>query len=171
MRRNRHRSPDASKPVAVILLAAFLIMLALSVVLADPADGREPPPIIPAKIAKEARWLAKHGGVTGSCHGCATPRMKQLVTELILARFRPQGAAVQRLALCIANGESGLNPGAISSTSDYGVFQINRPSWGRTYDWSRILDPVYNIGVGWAMSQRGSNWHPWVVYTNGSCGY
>lgn len=163
MRSTRHRTPDASLAFVLSLIVLFVIALALAVTAT--ADN----PIIPQKLAKEARWLAAHGGVRSSRHGDATPRMKSLVTELILARFKPQGSAVQRLALCIANGESGLNPGAISSTSDYGVFQINKPSWEHTYDWTRILDPVYNIGVGWAMSRRGSSWYPWVVYTNGSC--
>lgn len=152
--------------LVLILAAAMAVMVALSFV-TQPAHAGAP--IIPAKIAKEARWLAKHGGVLSTRHGAATARMKALVVELILARFRPQGAAVQRLALCVARGESGFNPGAISSTSDYGVFQINKPTWQHTYDWSRILDPVYNIGVGWAMSRRGASWGPWTVYTNGSC--
>lgn len=124
---------------------------------------------IPHKLAKEARYVATHGGVLGSCHDCATPRMKDLVRRLIVARFAPEGNYAVQTALCVARGESGFNPGAISHTGDYGVFQINRLSHERTYQWSRILDPVYNVGVGWAMSQRGRNWHPWVVWQNGAC--
>lgn len=124
---------------------------------------------IPDKLAKEARYVAAHGGILGSCHDCATPRMKNLVRRLIIARFTPEGPQAVRTALCVARGESGYNPGAISHTGDYGVFQINRASWYDTYDWTRILDPVYNVGVGWAMSQRGRSWGPWVVWQNGSC--
>lgn len=124
---------------------------------------------VPAKLAREARYVAAHGGVLGSCHGCSTPRMQRLVRRLIVARFAPSGASAVSTALCVARGESGFNPGAISRTGDYGVFQINRPSWERSYDWVRILDPVYNVGVGWAMSRRGYSWSPWVVYTNGGC--
>lgn len=39
MRTARHRSPDASKPLAVILIAAFLIALLISVVLTAPAHA------------------------------------------------------------------------------------------------------------------------------------
>jgi hypothetical protein len=95
--------------------------------------------------------------------------MRQLVRRLIQARFRPAGARAVRVALCVARGESGLNPGAISRTGDYGTFQINRASWARTYNWGHILDPVYNVGVAWAMSRRGASWSPWVVYQRGYC--
>lgn len=121
-------------------------------------------------IEQQARWLALHGGVTGTCHGCATPRMRQLVRRLVVRRFTRAGRAAVRTALCIVKGESGFNPGAISRTDDWGVFQIHRPTWGRSYDWRRILDPVYGVGVGWAMSSRGRDWTPWTgTYGRGAC--
>lgn len=133
------------------------------------ASAVGPSGTVPPALAKEARYVATHGGVLGTCHDCATPRMKELVRRLIVARFAPGGAYAVQTALCVARGESGWNPGAISHTGDYGVFQINKASHYSTYDWSRILDPVYNVGVAWAMSQRGRSWGPWVVWQRGYC--
>ncbi|MCR4338801.1 MAG: transglycosylase SLT domain-containing protein [Gemmatimonadaceae bacterium] len=143
----------------------FLLALAFVVVAVTSARGAS----IPPKLAKEARYVASHGGVLSTRHGDATPRMRQLVRRLVVARFAPSGVAAVQTALCVVAGESGFNPGAISRGGDYGTFQINRASWEHVYDWGRILDPVYNIGVGWAMSERGFSWSPWTVWTNGSC--
>lgn len=145
-----------------LTIATFLLALLIAVKVGHA--------VIPAKLAKEARYVASHGGVLSTRHGDATPRMKQLVRRLIIARFQDSGPQAVRTALCVVAGESGFNPGAISQTGDYGVFQINRLSWEHAYDWGRILDPVYNIGVGWAMSRRGFSWSPWVVWTSGRCG-
>lgn len=52
-----------------------------------------------------------------------------------------------KLALSVAQIESGLNPNAISSTSDYGVFQLNSNSFPE-YSKAQLLDPNINIIVG-----------------------
>lgn len=124
---------------------------------------------IPKELAEEARHLAANGGVLGTAHGAATPRMRWLIQQLVRHRFKPAGRGAVATALCVVRGESGFNPGAISHTGDYGVFQINRATWYGTYDWPRILDPVYNVNVGWAMSKHGTYWYPWVVWANGTC--
>ena len=154
------------KPNSALVFVSAVVMVTMFVfsLVVEPAS-----PGIPAKLAKQARYVASHGGVTGTCHGCATPRMQSLVRQLVAARFAPAGASRVATALCVVRGESGFNPGAISHTGDYGVFQINALTWRNTYDWGRILDPVYNVNVGWAMSKHGTYWYPWVVWTRGNC--
>ena len=134
---------------------------------------------LPEKLMRDTRWLAQHGGVTGTCSGCATVRMKQLVKALIVARFAPVGASATQTALCLAENESDFNPGAISDTNDWGTGQINRPShepdhlsWWRPHAGFKhaVLDPVYNVGIMFAMSKRGTSFTPWTgTYGVGMC--
>lgn len=131
------------------------------------------------KLMRDVRWLARHGGVTGTCRGCATVRMKQLVKKLIVVRFAPVGTSATQTALCLAGGESDFNPGAISDTNDWGTGQINRrwhesdhPSWWRPHAGFKhaVLDPVYNVGIMFSMSKRGTSWTPWTgTYGQGMC--
>jgi len=146
----------------LLVIVAAVLAIAVLAPLSARAD-------IPPQLAKQARYLAANGGVLSTAHGAATPRMRELVRRLVIARFAPTGSGAVRTALCIVAGESGFNPGAISRTGDYGTFQINKLTWYRTYDWPRILDPVYNVNVGWAMSKHGTYWWPWVVWKNGAC--
>ena len=134
---------------------------------------------LPEKLVRDARWLAQHGGVTGTCSGCATVRMKQLVKALIVARFAPVGVSATQTILCLAENESDFNPGAISDSKDWGVGQINRPShepdhpsWWRPHAGFKhaVLDPVYNVGIMFAMSKRGTSFTPWTgTYGLGMC--
>lgn len=133
-----------------------LVTVALSVGLASTAAAGVTP-----DLAKQARWEYAHGGVLSSRWGAATPRMKSLSRQLIAARFAPAGAYAVQMALCYAGRESGMNPGAISSGGDHGLGQINYSAHHRTYDFTRMLDPVYNVGVMWAMSAHGTRWGPW----------
>ena len=64
--------------------------------------------------------------------------------------------------------ESGGNPGAVSHTADFGLFQLNAPSWrtrfaevtGVSWD-AGVHDPVLNVEfAAWLWSQSG--WSPWV---------
>jgi len=52
-----------------------------------------------------------------------------------------------KLAVSVAQIESGLNPNAISSTSDYGVFQLNSNSFPQ-YSKQELLIPEINIIEG-----------------------
>ena len=66
-------------------------------------------------------------------------------------------------AACIAEHESGGRSWAISPTNDWGLWQINKPSWGAM----ATLDPLGNARAAVIISHRGSNWSPWA--TAGMC--
>jgi hypothetical protein len=61
--------------------------------------------------------------------------------------------------------ESGGNPTCVSSTNDYGVFQIHNglQSFG-----SQIFDPEQNIRIAYQHYFVTRGWSPWSSYTNGS---
>lgn len=112
-------------------------------------------------LAAEARYVANHGGVTGSCYGCATRRMKMLARRLVIRTFRPAGSVAVARALCIARREAGDSPGAISRTDDHGIAQINRPTHPQ-FDYYRMThDPVYSVKAFWAVSSHGRDFSPW----------
>ena len=164
------------KPNSALVFVAALVMVTLFVLslFVQPAS-----PGIPAKLAKQARYVASHGGVTGTCHGCATPRMQSLVRQLVAARFAPAGAGAVSTATCLVIAESGLNPGAISRTGDYGIPQMNRRTWESVYpEWWQpargfrylIFDPVFAVSAMWSMSRHGTDWHPWTgTWGRGMC--
>lgn len=130
-------------------------------------------------LVREARWLAHNGGVTGDCYGCATARMKELVKRIMIIRFKSAGALATRTALCLADAESGFNPGAISDTDDWGTGQINEaehkrghPLWWRPHAGFKhaVLDPAYGVGIMLSMSKRGTSWTPWTgTWGKGMC--
>lgn len=65
------------------------------------------------------------------------------------------------VVLALIGIESNFDPGAISNTGDYGLLQINR-LWKATVDWSRILEPEYNLNFGLNILKgyfsRAGNW-------------
>jgi len=44
--------------------------------------------------------------------------------------------------------ESNWNENVISTTNDYGLMQINKPTWHKHFDFNTILDPHNNITAG-----------------------
>lgn len=68
------------------------------------------------------------------------------------------------IAAEIATAESGGNPGAISPTADYGLWQINISNGYGT----SALDPVVSARAAIALSNNGANWSPWTTYTSGA---
>ena len=68
------------------------------------------------------------------------------------------------MAAEIARAESGGNPNAISSTNDYGLFQVNRPTWGALAS----LDPLTNARSAVSISNDGSSWGPWTTFARGA---
>lgn len=63
-------------------------------------------------------------------------------------------------AACIAEHESGGNPGAISPTDDWGLWQIHAGGYP-------MLNPYANAVRAVAMSSNGTNWSAWT--TAGFC--
>lgn len=130
-------------------------------------------------LAWQARSIALHGGITGTCHGCATDKMKALMVRVYQERFRESGPAAQRTAICLMQDESGGNPGAISVTEDFGGPQMNKAAHGRTHpSWYQpgrgfsylIFDPWYGASMMWAMSKGGTDWTQWTgTYGVGMC--
>lgn len=128
-------------------------------------------------LAHKARFVALHGGITGSCYGCATAHMKHLMDRIYSKRFSSAGSYAQAIAKCLMHSESGANPGAISSTGDFGGPQMNyvahhgsHPDWfqpGRGFKYL-IFDPWLGASEMWAMSSGGRSWSPWAS-TIGGC--
>lgn len=98
-----------------------------------------------------------------------TPRAKkavewkcgnQLARTIYNAGFRGES---HRVAWAIAMRESNGNPRVISPSSDYGLFQINAPSWSDEpwWDYNSMLDPDYNARIAYKMSRGGKNWAMW----------
>lgn len=67
-------------------------------------------------------------------------------------------------ALSIMRCESGGNPNAISRTNDYGLFQLNAPTWigkyGLTY--SNIRNPETNVYAAYRIYKNRNNFSAWV---------
>jgi hypothetical protein len=59
--------------------------------------------------------------------------------------------------------ESGGNPGAISPTADYGLWQINASNGSLA-----TLNPAQNAQSAVDLSQDGTNWGPWTTYHSGA---
>jgi len=67
------------------------------------------------------------------------------------------------MAASIAMAESGGNPGAISPTNDYGLWQING-----SHGALATLNPLGNAEAAISISGNGSNWGAWTTYTSGA---
>ena len=68
-------------------------------------------------------------------------------------------------ALRVMACESRGDPGAISPTDDWGLMQINRPTWETTYGPAESwLDPATNVAVAYEIWKQGG-WAWW------SCGW
>jgi hypothetical protein len=120
--------------------------------------GLAPTATANTSLARQAQWVASHGGIRSSRYGDSSPRLKVLVVRLIKQRFR---WAADR-AICFARRESGLNVGAISPSGDYSTFQIHRAPY-HPFNYARMLvDPAYSVWVGWVVSSHGRDWGPWA---------
>lgn len=145
-----------SRWYARLLALGLALAVALAVVGKVDADavGRMPQ----AKLERTARYVARHGGIRGSCYGCATPRMQRLVFELVERAF-PRGS--KAWAICVTARESGANPGAISASGDYGVGQIHVALWRQFSAWRLTHDPVYSVVAFRRLAAAGANRQPW----------
>jgi cell wall-associated NlpC family hydrolase len=68
-------------------------------------------------------------------------------------------AGEESTAACIAEHESGGNPGAVSPTDDYGLWQINASNASP----SLMLNPDANAREAISLSDDGTNWGPWTT--------
>lgn len=87
------------------------------------------------------------------------PRVAHTIQEIIASYDWPVEEAL-RVAWC----ESRLNPGAISHTGDYGVFQVNARwhSW-RLRPGESLLDPEVNVRIAYEIWRDwGRSWRAWV---------
>jgi hypothetical protein len=111
-------------------------------------------------LHRQARFHALHGGIQGSCYGCATYRMKWLSRRLIIERFSTAGSDAVRWSLCVVRRESGFNPGAVNSSSGAsGLFQfLGHPQYSH---WMLTHDPVGQVQAAWELSHRGRDRSPW----------
>lgn len=140
-----------------LILTAFV----LSIVLAGQAAQASETAVIPNKLAKQARYIASHGGIQGSCWACATQRMQQISRRLVVLRFAMAGQDAVRWSLCVVRRESGFNPGAVNSSSGAaGLFQfLGHPQYD---SWKLTHDPVYQVWAAWDLSQGAtvrSHWY------------
>lgn len=89
-----------------------------------------------------------------------------LVRVLYKAGFRGEDL---REAWAIVMRESGGREDAVSSTQDYGMFQINRPTFGSQPWWDDelMLTRDYNAAIGFKLSQGGRSWLPWGLDGHG----
>lgn len=83
------------------------------------------------------------------------------------------------VAAAIALAESGGNPqshNAVPPDNSYGLWQINmlgsmgpsrRSQFGLSSD-AQLFDPLTNAKAAVAISNNGSNFHPWSTFTNGA---
>ena len=82
-------------------------------------------------------------------------------------------------AVAVAMGESGLNTGAMGDTTitgggwgpSIGLMQIrSRTSGDEANGWrdgSQLTDPTFNAKAAYAISNGGTNFGPWTVYSKG----
>lgn len=84
-----------------------------------------------------------------------------------LARSAGLSATDAKVAAAVALAESGGQPGAISSTGDYGLWQINARSWPQ-FSTSRLLDPSYNAKAMATVHGSTRGWNHWTTYRTGA---
>lgn len=76
--------------------------------------------------------------------------------------------SIENKAIRVANCESRLQYDVVSpGGGNWGLFQINRPSWERTvnnmgYSWNQTLDPYINAKIALHIYYAaGGSWQPW----------
>jgi hypothetical protein len=85
-----------------------------------------------------------------------------LVKELKAVGFRGKNL---REAWAIVMRESGGRADAISSTHDYGMFQLNYATWHSQYWWNenKLLTKKYNAQIAYKVSLGGRTWRAWDI--------
>lgn len=88
------------------------------------------------------------------------------IAQLAIDVGIPNGQTLYE-AVAIALAESGGDTQAVSPDQDKGVWQIN-PVHDDKLPGSDRFDPVVNAQLMAMVSNRGSNWSPWVAYNTGA---
>lgn len=88
----------------------------------------------------------------------------QLRALAITAGIAPEEAD---MAAGIALAESSGQPGIISPTGDYGLWQINPRYWPQ-FDRQKLLEPAYNARAMAVVARTGRGWAHWTTYRNGT---
>lgn len=73
------------------------------------------------------------------------------------------------IAIAVAWAESSGSPTVVSSTGDYGVWQINLKVWGKTLGLSaeQLKNPAINARAAYQIFKR-SGWGAWTTYKTGA---
>lgn len=135
--------------------------------------------------AQSAVDVFKQLGGTGatSQDGTGTPTGPNVYTPLQLAQLAQASGFAEGVgigysghgltwAVAVALAESGgdaseVSPMNTDGSRDHGLWQINDKAWSGTFDFTKILDPVYNAGAAYQISEHGMNWNPWSTFHNG----
>lgn len=92
-----------------------------------------------------------------------------LTRQALLQLATDTGFPNPKLAAAVALAESGGVTGAINrSAREYsvGLWQINTMAHPYTAD--AMKNPQYNAMAAFTISRGGTDWRPWIAYTNGS---
>lgn len=98
---------------------------------------------------------------------------EQIAAVAYKAGFR--GTALE-IAVAVCFGESDGDAHQMTYGSSYnppyrgvdrGLWQISSAAHP-DYSTEDCMDPQKNAGFAWIISSKGTNWRPWVAYTNGS---
>lgn len=74
-------------------------------------------------------------------------------------------------AVAVALAESSGRADVVNAIGATGLWQINQPVWVRSHpNWSKewLKNPRNNASAAYIISNRGTNWTPWVAYTSGA---
>ena len=95
---------------------------------------------------------------------CARPgHFTHVTARQVVCVIRRQFGPTWRVALKVARCESELDTRNVSPTSDYGVFQINRPSHADAFRHD-MFHAVWNARYAYRLSRRGTDWSSWACH-------
>lgn len=128
-----------------------------------PGQGSPTAPNYPS----DSPVVAVAQGVTSRANTKGVLSAQEIVGFAIKAGLT--GVRTLQIATAIALAESGGNTQAISSSGDYGVWQINYNAHSNLgYSRQQLLDPGINAAAMVIISQNGTNWNPWTTYKTGA---
>lgn len=171
---------ESTRRAAVSLTVAAVVLLGLASAVNAPAALEEGEPMAEQTVGSGARLAS----ALPSAGELASPSSSALSEREATARGpRSESASVRAIrtvfgenarAVKVARCESRLNARAVSATNDWGLYQLNRPTWdparnprARPYwprgkDWRHVFDPLVNARVAYAISRRGTDfWTHW----------